>query len=166
MTDQIDTRQYYFAYGSNMDPRQMKDRCPDAVPSGIGVLSEFKLTFDYWSKRRKCYVANITADASVGSKVWGVLWSVTDDNLLALDGYEGVSSGIYQRINVDLLVFGIATSAFSYQIRNPGEVGPPSVEYLEHLIEGARAFDLPFSYQTKLGEISPFQDKKFEGNQI
>mgnify|MGYP006154420857 FL=1 len=135
----------------------MKDRCPDAVPIGTGVLSEFKLTFDYWSKRRKCYVANITADVSTDSKVWGVLWSVTDSNLLALDGYEGVTSGIYQRINVDLLVFGVSTSAFSYQIRNPGKLGAPSAEYLDHLIEGARAFDLPFSYQTKLEAISPLQ---------
>ena len=157
MAHQIDTRQYYFAYGSNMDPRQMKDRCPDAVPTGIGVLSDFKLTFDYWSKRRKCYVANITKNVSAGSKVWGVLWLVTDINLLALDGYEGVSSGIYQRINIDLLVFGIATRAFSYQIRNPDKLGAPSAEYLEHLLEGARAFDLPLDYQNKLRKISPLQ---------
>ena len=33
---------FYFAYGSNMDPRQMEQRCPGAIPVGIGNLAFYK----------------------------------------------------------------------------------------------------------------------------
>lgn len=35
-------KNYYFAYGSNMDPRQMQQRCPGAIPVGIGNLPFYK----------------------------------------------------------------------------------------------------------------------------
>ena len=118
----MNTNQYYFAYGSNMDPTQMEHRCPAAVPVGLGVLSGFRLTFDYWSKRRKCYVADIVSEPVEASNVWGVLWFVTNSDLVALDGYEGVSTGSYRRITVKPSVFGISVEAYAYQVKSPEAV--------------------------------------------
>ena len=128
----------------------MKQRCPTAVPVGLGVLSGFRLTFDYWSKRRKCHVADIVFEPVKASNVWGVLWFVTNSDLLALDGYEGVSMGSYRRITVKPSVFGIPVKAYAYQVRSSEGEGMPSMEYLEHLIEGAHIFTLPAYYQAQL----------------
>ena len=36
---------FYFAYGSNMDPVQMEERCPGAVALGAAHLPGWRLTF-------------------------------------------------------------------------------------------------------------------------
>ena len=128
----------------------MEHRCPAAVPVGLGVLSGFRLTFDYWSKRRKCYVADIVSEPVKASSVWGVLWFVTNSDLVALDGYEGVSTGSYRRITVKPSIFGISVEAYAYQVKSPEDEGVPSIEYLEHLLEGAHIFALPAYYQAQL----------------
>ncbi len=128
----------------------MEHRCPTAIPIGLGVLSGFRLAFDYWSKRRKCYVADIVSETVKTSSVWGVLWLVTNSDLLALDGYEGVSTGSYSRIRVKPSIFGISVEAYAYQVKNPEGEGVPSTEYLEHLLEGAHVFTLPAYYQAQL----------------
>ena len=128
----------------------MRQRCPGATPVGVGLLSGFRLTFDYWSKRRNCYVADIVSDTLSSSRVWGVMWFVENTDLLTLDRYEGVKSGVYRRIKVNPSVFGINIEAFAYQVNNPGEDKAPSLEYLSHLIRGAESYSLPSFYQSEL----------------
>ncbi|TET49084.1 MAG: gamma-glutamylcyclotransferase, partial [Dehalococcoidia bacterium] len=40
---------YYFAYGVNLNQKQMKDRCPDSKPLFTAVLPNYKLVFVGWS---------------------------------------------------------------------------------------------------------------------
>ena len=78
------------------------------------------------------------------------LKKVENTDLLTLDRYEGVKSGVYRRIKVNPSVFGINIEAFAYQVNNPGEDKAPSLEYLSHLIRGAESFSLPSFYQSEL----------------
>jgi gamma-glutamylcyclotransferase (GGCT)/AIG2-like uncharacterized protein YtfP len=80
----------YFAYGSNMDVRQMSERCPESPKVlGIALLSdhEFRINSDG--------VATITPSSN--QQVWGVLWQLSPMDEARLDIHEGVYAGVYRR---------------------------------------------------------------------
>ena len=66
--------QLYFAYGSNMDLKQMDFRCPDAQVVENVRLMDYRLTF--CGGRRRNGVATIFPEE--GSYVDGVLWKITE----------------------------------------------------------------------------------------
>lgn len=148
----------YFAYGSNMDPAQMAERCPGAWPLGAAWLPGCRLTFDRFSARRQGYVADIVPASSAA--VWGVAWKVTAAHLDLLDGYEGVSGGAYRRTPVALVGGdGAALDAVAYVVCQPEPPGPPSPAYLGHLLRGARAFALPEWYRRFLAGFAGADDR-------
>lgn len=84
------TRQLYFAYGSNMNHMQMRHRCPLAKIVGPARLPG-------WGLRERIY-ADIAK--SRNEAVPGLLWSITSHCELALDCYEGVACGLYEKVSV------------------------------------------------------------------
>ena len=50
---------YYFAYGSNLSKKQMKERCPGSKPLFVATLPNFKLVFSGWSRKWMGSVATI-----------------------------------------------------------------------------------------------------------
>src|SRR5947208_12969770 len=82
----------YFAYGSNMDSTQMKERCPSAKFVCRAKLPSHRLAFTLRSCRRGCGVADILRDEA--KDVWGVVYELPENELkisiktktLALDG--------------------------------------------------------------------------------
>src|SRR5262245_21968890 len=79
----------YFAYGSNMDAAQMRERCPAVVAKGICHLFGYRFIIN----RRG--VATVVRDET--ADVLGLLWLVTPDDEAVLDRYEGVRKGHYSR---------------------------------------------------------------------
>lgn len=133
----------YFAYGSNMSPVQMmEERCPGAEPIGIGVLKDY------------CFVINTNGVATIvpaeGSRVIGILWSITDMHEKTLDGYEGVKDGLYSRHFMGIeKQDGEETKALVY-IAAESEPGIPREGYLEKILYGAEHFGLPEDYIEEL----------------
>lgn len=80
----------YAAYGSNMNIEQMAHRCPHSFVVGKGMIENYKLKFSYH--------ADIVP--SDGDCVPVVLWEVTERDFYALDRYEGVAGGYYERVNL------------------------------------------------------------------
>ncbi|MGB2933386.1 MAG: gamma-glutamylcyclotransferase family protein [Methyloceanibacter sp.] len=72
----------YFAFGSNMDPEQMKVRCPSHDVLGRAYLLDFDLCFPRRSPKRGCGTAGIVPSA--GKIVWGVLYALTESDLPGL----------------------------------------------------------------------------------
>ena len=131
----------YFAYGSNMSPAQMEQRCPGAKPVGVAVLEGYRLAFTRPSARWGGHAADIVAEAD--SQTWGVLWEVDEGHLASLDRFEGVASGAYRRLGVTVAAAGSRLDAIAYQVVSPETEGRPSAAYLAVLLEGARAGALP-----------------------
>ena len=42
---------YYFAYGSNLNKKEMLERCPDSKPEFVVTLSNYQLVFAGWSRK-------------------------------------------------------------------------------------------------------------------
>ena len=79
----------YFAYGSNMDVRQMAFRCPDAVILGSASLAAHAFLIN-----TRGFATVIPAANQV---VHGVLWEISPTDDESLDRYEGVASGFYRK---------------------------------------------------------------------
>ena len=77
----------YFAFGSNLDLKQMARRCPGATVGPFATLQDHRLLFRGPSSRRKAGVA--TVDAHPGESVPGLLFEVGEACLAVLDRLEG-----------------------------------------------------------------------------
>ena len=138
------TSELYFAYGSNMDPVQMEQRCPDARPLGRASLAD-------WEVRIGIRGFATVVDAP-GSLTWGALWEVSPSDLATLDVYEGVVHGFYRRETLTAQGPESAHAALIYIEEFEGD-GIPRDGYLERILDGARAFDLPEDYRAKLARL-------------
>ena len=72
---------FYFAYGSNLNKKQMKRRCKDSLFLQKIILKNYTLCF-----RSKYGVADI--DKKSGSKVYGALYKISKSDESKLDIYE------------------------------------------------------------------------------
>ncbi|MFQ6020082.1 MAG: gamma-glutamylcyclotransferase family protein [Dehalococcoidia bacterium] len=136
--------QLYFAYGSNMDEQQMRNRCPGAVRGGKARLRDYEFRIN---KRRKATIV-----PSPGQNTWGVLWNITASHERALDCYEGVKSETYRKKTVEVfLTSGTKERALTY-IASDCSVGSPEPDYMERILRGAKEADLPPDYIKVLHE--------------
>ncbi|XP_054278294.1 gamma-glutamylcyclotransferase-like [Macrosteles quadrilineatus] len=152
----------YFAYGSNLLMKRIHINNPSAVRIGVGKLKDYRLDFNYKSKRWNGAAATVVPDA--GSYVWGALWEIHSDHMKTLDRQEGVSVGVYKPIIVQVeKPSGEVVQCRTYQLVNlppalsPGESRPlerqPSKIYLDTIIEGAEESRLPDDYLKELRNI-------------
>ncbi len=129
------TPRIYFAYGSNMDPRQMRVRCPDAIRFGRGTLEGYRFLIN----RRG--VATIEKDRR--SSVMGVLWDLTPRCETSLDRFEGIVWGFYRKVETTVCDDdGYECPALVY-IDPVRERGLPREGYLEKVLLGARRAGIP-----------------------
>lgn len=138
----------YFAYGSNLDFAQMKQRCPSARFAGVAKLPGRRLAFTRWSKGRNGAVADAVPDPA--AEVWGVVYEITAEDLLALDGYEGSAPGgsrnayLRERCTVWLNSEDQRPVEVEVYFAVPQEnPGLPSRDYRDQILRGARDWGLP-----------------------
>ena len=137
------SRSLYFAYGSNLNLRHFKRRCPGAVALGRARLPDYKLAFTRYNRTHKGGVADIVPEPA--AEVWGALYDVDDACLATLDEYEGVPRS-YRREAVRVFDDqGVRREAQAYVANQTGAFAP-SRQYLSIIVEGARDHGLPEEY--------------------
>ena len=141
---------FYFAYGSNMDQTQMKERCPGATLIGPAELKGYCLAFTIFSSKRQCGCADIVA--SQGDSVYGLLYKLSDSELATMDTFEG-SPVHYHRIAVEVTEKNKKMSAYTYEVVNKVEGLIPSAHYFGLIHAAARKFDFPQTYREFLANI-------------
>lgn len=127
------TKQHlYFAYGMNTNLDGMARRCPDAVSHGHARLIDHVFRFSGPADVVKCK----------GSFVDGVLWTVTDRCMEALDMLEGYPF-YYNRRFKEVWFDGRVVKACVYFMQ-PGNIDyPPSDGYFNMVLEGYRDHGVP-----------------------
>jgi len=127
---------YYFAYGTNLNQRQMLERCPDSQPKFVATLPNYKLVFVGWSRQWRGGVASIRPFR--GEKVLGAVYEVSDRDLRRLDSYEGYPRS-YNRLNVTVFdEDGEPIKAITYIKSGQSDEAQPSKEYLAPIQQGYR----------------------------
>lgn len=134
---------YYFAYGSNMNHRQMNERCPTAKFITRAKLNGYKFVYDGYTSSRNGAVANIIK--SDNNIVEGGLFEIDNDCLHALDKYEGYPS-YYERQIVEVEDDNDNSYQAIVYLRKPQKLGKPSDEYRDIVLKGARDCGLTEEY--------------------
>ncbi len=143
------TRVLYFAYGSNMEPSQIKARCPGYRFLGVAKAPHYRLVFTRWSRSWNSGTADILPMR--GAEVFGVLYEVSMDNLKNLDKYT-VSPRAYVRADLQIKLGRQQLPAMTYFAVREGAF-LPSRKYLAQIIKGAEAYKLPKKYVAHLMAI-------------
>ena len=127
----------YFAYGLNMNPAGMAERCPNARALGPARLPRhrFIVTRDGYA----------SAIRDPREEVHGVLWDCALGDVRTLDKFEELASGLYVKISQPVIVPGGAKRALVY-IGRSGEVGKARPGYMEQIIASAKEWALPEAY--------------------
>ena len=125
---------YYFAYASNLNRRQMSERCPDSQPRLIATLRNHKLIFAGWS--RKWHGGTASIKPLQGEKVIGAVYEISERDLRLLDKCEAYPT-VYGRLNVVVITEdGDPVEAVTYIKREQSEETQPSREYLAVIQQG------------------------------
>jgi gamma-glutamylcyclotransferase (GGCT)/AIG2-like uncharacterized protein YtfP len=129
---------YYFAYGSNLNRKQMLERCPESKPKFTATLHHYQLVFLGWSRQWRGGVASIRPIR--GGKVLGAIYKVSEDDLKRLDRYEGSD---YRRLNVIVNdEDSEPVEAITYIQSGQAEETKPSPEYLSIIQQGYKDWRL------------------------
>lgn len=141
---------FYFAYGSNMDEQQMKERCPSAVLIGPSTLADYRLAFTIFSPKRLCGCADIVANK--GETVYGLLYELSRADVDALDAFEGHPTH-YQRVSLKVKNSSGEIEAYSYEVVNKQGDLTPSSHYLGLMQSAADLHTFPDEYRAFLRGI-------------
>jgi len=135
----LEGRIYYFAYGSNLSPTQISERCHEAKPKFLATLLNYKLIFAGWSRKWHGGVASIKPFR--GGRVIGAVYEISEKDLRSLDKHEGYPA-VYDRRNVVVITKdGAPVEAVTYIKREQSEETQPSEEYLEVLRQGYKDWE-------------------------
>jgi hypothetical protein len=120
----------YISYGSNLNKRQMRQRCSTARPLGKFYLTDAKLVFR----------GAADVEYSPGDKVPCGLWAINQADEAALDRYEG--AGYYKETGVVIEYCGRPRNTLMYLMRSSDGIMPPSQHYADIIRRGYKDFEL------------------------
>jgi gamma-glutamylcyclotransferase (GGCT)/AIG2-like uncharacterized protein YtfP len=127
---------YYFAYGTDLNQKRMRERCPDSQPRFTASLPNYKLVFSGWSRQWRGGEATIRSFR--GEKVLGAVYEISEGDLRRLDSVEGYPRSA-SRINVTVFnEDGEPVPALTYIRTGQAEETRPSAEYLALIQQGYR----------------------------
>ena len=135
----------YFAYGSNMDVEQMTRRCPSALFTGKAVVEGWEFAMD---------AGGFATIVEGEGRVEGALWTLSAADELALDHYEGVEGGSYEKRLVDVDAgFGRAAALTYVSLRTPASMSTHRVGYMDRVRRGAESCGLSDEAKARIASV-------------
>lgn len=136
----------YFAYGSNMLTRRLRDshRCPSAKVVAVGYVERHRLAFDKVSSdgSGKCDMEKSEKDSD---KTFGVIFRIPHFEKSPLDKTEGLNKG-YVEATVNVVTAAGPQPAFTYIATCKEPVLKPYHWYKALVVAGALEHGLPGDY--------------------
>lgn len=124
------SKRLYVAYGSNLNIRQMKHRCPTAKLYGTGEIKDYELQF-----KGQPDSAFATIAPKKGASVPVAVWEIQARDEMSLDRYEGYPSHYFKQ-NVHVQLDGEEVNAMVYIMNLKMGFGLPSPYYYQTVYEG------------------------------
>lgn len=137
----------YAAYGANLDPARMSERCPHSPLQTTGWLQGWRLTFGGEDLGWDGALATIVQDPF--EQVFVAIYDVTEEDASVLDGWESADTGLFRKTKVRVSTMDEEVVAWVY-ILDAYEGGLPSASYLGVLADAAEAADAPADYVAAL----------------
>ncbi|MEO9138356.1 MAG: gamma-glutamylcyclotransferase family protein [Jatrophihabitans sp.] len=137
----------YAAYGSNMDPEQMLQRCPLSPSAGIGWLLGWRLTFGGEDLGWDGALPTIVPDKD--GQVFVALYEIAPHDMVVLDQWEGADTGLYNKIRLRVPTLDGDVLAVFY-VLDGFEGGLPSARMIGLIADAADAAGAPDEYVREL----------------
>lgn len=133
-------KRLYIAYGSNLNVRQMKTRCPNAKILGTAKLKGWELLFK--GSKLGSY---LTIEKKENAIVPVAIWEIYETDEKALDRYEGYPNFYYKKdikLECDEICSGkqCVINAFAYIMYENRPIGIPTHHYLNTCLGGYEEF--------------------------
>lgn len=125
----------------------MRERCPHSPQAGIGWLEGWRLTFG--GERLGWEGALATVVEEKDSRVFVVLYEVSDTDERELDRWDGATLGFYSKVKVRVATLDGDALAWLY-VLNDYEGGLPSARYIGIVADAAETAGAPEDYVTWL----------------
>jgi gamma-glutamylcyclotransferase len=140
----------YFAYGTLLGARHMRDRYPSAEALGLAFYDRHELTFLRYATELEggCSIA-----ANSEAILFGVLYRISDEDMARLLAVDGQAHW-YEARHIEVTrVAGGRVPAVTLRVNgNRGAWVPPNA-YGRLITEGALEANLPEEYRARLNEI-------------
>jgi len=133
----------YAAYGTNLDPLRMAERCPHSPLRTTGWLQGWRLTFGGEEHGWDGALATVVPDPL--EQVYVAIYDVSRDDARVLDEWQSTDTGLYRRTKVRINSLAADMVAWTY-VLDAYEGGLPSAHYLGTIAEAAEAADAPADY--------------------
>lgn len=137
----------YAAYGSNLDPTQMRERCPHSPSRGPGWLEGWRLTFGGEDLGWEGSLATVVEDPH--HRVFVMLYDVPRQDESTLDEIEFATTGLYEKIRVRVQTLDGEQLTWLYILAGY-EGGLPSARYLGVMADAAERAGAPDDYVAAL----------------
>ena len=128
-------KNYYLAYGSNMDFAQMRRRCPDAELVGAGIVKGYELLF-----KGSGSGSYATIEKKTRAKVPVLIWQISPSDEEALDRYEGFPTFYYKTDLPVKMQDGAQITGMVYIMHEERRLGSPSQWYARVLYDAYSNF--------------------------
>ena len=139
----------YAAYGSNMDPAQMRSRCPASPHTGTGWVRGWRLTFGAEEYGWEGALATLVPTGEDSPGVFVALYDLTEADERSLDVWEGADHGLYRKLHLRVQTLFGDEVAYVYAL-DAFEGGLPSARYLGAIADAAEAAGAPDDYLADL----------------
>lgn len=133
----------YAAYGANMDPARMSERCPHSPLRSTGWLRGWRLTFGGEEHGWDGALPMVVEDPL--ESVFVAVYDVTSEDAAELDRWESADTGLYRKMKVRVDTMNGQLVAWAYAL-DAYEGGLPSASHLGILADAAEAADAPADY--------------------
>ena len=133
----------YAAYGTNIDPDQMLERCPASPSRGPGWLIGWRLTFGGEEHGWDGALATLVEDPI--EQVFVMVYDVPSHDEAELDRWES-PSGLYSKIRVRVQTLQGDELCWLYVLTDGYEGGLPSARYLGLMADAAEKGGAPDDY--------------------
>ncbi|MEO5665318.1 MAG: gamma-glutamylcyclotransferase [Nocardioides sp.] len=137
----------YAAYGTNLDPGRMSERCPHSPLRSTGWLRGWRLTFGGEEHGWDGALATIVEDPI--EQVFVAIYDVTPEDESELDRWDSADTGLYRKTRVRVSTMSGEILVWAY-VLDAYEGGVPSALYLGVLADAAEAADAPADYVSAL----------------
>ena len=145
----------YFAYGSNMSSKRLKDRVKSAEPIARAILRCHRLKFHKESNDESGKCDIVVSSAS--DVVWGRVYEIDEKQKKCLDRVEYGYCEKYVTVELDC---GSTVRAVTYYA-NPKKTKlglKPYTWYKKHVLKGAEEASLPEDYIERVKAIDAVED--------
>lgn len=143
----------YAAYGPNLDPSRMVQRCPHSPRAGTGWIQGWRLTFGGeevgWDGSIATIVPAPSAATEPPEHVFVALYDITAYDERRLDSWEGVEMGLHRKLRLRVHTLTGDVLAWCY-VLDAFEGGLPSAHYVGLLADAAESAGAPDDYVAEL----------------